>query len=202
MGKLAHAAERQEWSEAQGGGRVGVYQCIAYQDAVFVMLKDHFALQDDAAHPIEGSRHLFAVELADILMTLRTKIIALVLVQTQVKLRAVLYNRHIERGEEYVVLIVQLWNGDDQKAMVLTGVALYNSRAGICPRTVSTEQFLRQRLFEVSHKSFLKSKITHKLMSRFYLLVKHSHGKATDSHRMLFQKYDIICNWTNFCGRF
>jgi hypothetical protein len=58
----------------------------------------------------------------------RTVVVALVLVESQIELRTVLNHRTVERRQENVVLIVQLWYGNNEQTVVLTGVAIYKSR--------------------------------------------------------------------------
>ena len=44
VGKLSHAAESQEGAESQGGGRMGVHEGVANQDAVFIVLENNLLL--------------------------------------------------------------------------------------------------------------------------------------------------------------
>ena len=96
MGKLAYATECQEGAEAQRGSRVGILQRIAYEDTVLIVLEHHFLLQYYATHAINRGRHYVTAKLADVLMTLRAIIIALILVESEVELCTVLNDRTVE----------------------------------------------------------------------------------------------------------
>ena len=80
VSELSDAAESQEGMEAQGRGTVRIQKSITDQDTVLVMLKYHFPLQDDTTDAVNRCRHFVAVELTDILMSVRTEVIPLILV--------------------------------------------------------------------------------------------------------------------------
>ena len=86
MGVLAHAAESQEGAEAQGGSRVGIYQCVTNQNTVFMVHEDFLFAQDYTSNTVSCSRYMFAVKFADILVSVGTVVVSLIFVQPQVKL--------------------------------------------------------------------------------------------------------------------
>ena len=69
---------------------------VTDKDAVFVVLEHHFFLQNNATYAVECCRHFVTIELAYIFVTFRTVVVALILVQTEVELSTMLYNRGVE----------------------------------------------------------------------------------------------------------
>ena len=68
----------------------------------------------------------------------------LVAVQSQVERRSVLYDRLVERGQQHVVAVVERWDGNDQQAVLLAGVAANNGGAVIGPRLIGAQHLLGQ----------------------------------------------------------
>ena len=101
-------------------------------------------------------------------MTFRAVIIALILVQAEVELSTMLNHCNVERREQNVVFVIELRHGHNEQTMILARITIYNRRAGICSRTISTQQLAWQRLFEVSHQSFFESQITHRFMIKVH----------------------------------
>ena len=165
--ELAHRAEGQERTETQRRGRVGIFQRVANEDAVLVVLEKELLLQNHAAHTVDGSWNLVTVKLANVLVTLRTVVVALILMQTQVELGAMLNDGAVERRQQHVVLVVEFRNRYDEQAVILADIAIHNRRARVSARTVGAKQLLRQRILQVCHQSFFKSQITH--VSSWYL---------------------------------
>ena len=137
---LPYAAESKERLKSQDCLTVCIHQRVAYKDAVLIMLEHHLLLKQHAAHAINRSRHLVAIELADILMPFGAVIVTLVLVQSKVELRAVLDYRDIQRGKQHMVVFVHTRNGHNKQAVVFAGIAIHDCRARISPRTVCTQQ--------------------------------------------------------------
>ena len=96
MGELTYGTECQERTETQGSGRMSLFQGVANQDAILVGLKDSLALQNNASHTIDGSRNKAGIEFADVLMSFRTKVVALIFVEAQVEFCSVLHHRTVE----------------------------------------------------------------------------------------------------------
>ena len=136
MCELAHASEGQERAEAQRRGRVGIFEGVADEDTILVVLEKELLLQNHAAHAVDGSWNLVTVKLANVLVTLRTVVVALILMQTQVELGAMLNDGAVERRQQHVVLVVEFRNRYDKQAVILADVAIHNRRARICARTV------------------------------------------------------------------
>jgi hypothetical protein len=97
------------------------------------MLKQLLFLEQHTTYAIYGSRYLVAVELTYVLMTLGAEIIPPVLVQAQVELCPVLYDRFVQRRQQDMVFIVQLRQRHHKQAVVLTGVAIHNGSSVIFP---------------------------------------------------------------------
>ena len=69
------------------------YERVANQYAWFEADQHALFCKDDATHAIGGLTDDFAVELADVLVSVGREVVPTVLVQSQVKLRSVLNNR-------------------------------------------------------------------------------------------------------------
>jgi hypothetical protein len=79
-------------------------------------------------------------------VSVRTEIVALILVESQVKFRSVLDDRTVERRQEHMVLIVKLGYRNNQQTMVLTGIAVYEGRTAISTRSIGPEEFTTETL--------------------------------------------------------
>ena len=97
MSKLTDTAESQEWTETKSCSRMAVYQGIANQNAILIMLEYNFLFQDNATYAIKGSWHFITIKLTNVLVAHRTIVVALVLVQAKIKLSAMLNYRNIQR---------------------------------------------------------------------------------------------------------
>ena len=75
---------------------MGILQRIADEDAVLIVLEHHFLLQYYATHAINRGRHYVTAKLADVLMTLRAEVVALILVESEIELSTVLNHRTVE----------------------------------------------------------------------------------------------------------
>ena len=93
---LPYAAESEEGLEAQGGCRVGIEQGVANVEAEGGGVVGNFLFQQHAAYAIHPSGHFLPLETYYILVTLRAIILALILMQSEVELCAVLDNRFVE----------------------------------------------------------------------------------------------------------
>ena len=126
MRKLTHTAESQERAEAESCGRMGIFQCIADEDTVLIMLEHHFFFEDYTTHTIEGGWNFVTVKLSDVLVTFRAEIVALILVEAKIELCSVLDDRHIKRRKQHVILVIQFRNGYDKQSMILARVTVNN----------------------------------------------------------------------------
>ena len=108
---------------------MGIFERVANEDAVLVMLEHHFFLEHDASYPVDGCRHLVAIELADVLVPLGAVVVALILVEAEVEFSSMLYDCHVERRQQHMVLVIQFWDGNHEQAVVLARVAVDNGRA-------------------------------------------------------------------------
>ena len=97
VGVLADAAEGQEGAQAQRGGRVGIDQRVADEDAVFMVNENLLFAEDDASHAVSGCRDVLAVKLTDVLVAVGAEVPAAILVQAQVELGPVLDDRLVQR---------------------------------------------------------------------------------------------------------
>ena len=125
MGKLTHAAERQERTETKRCGRMTVNQRIADQNSIFIMLEDYLFLEDHTTHTVKCSRHLIAIKLTNVLVAQRTEVVALVLMQTKIEFSTMLNHRNIQRTQEDMIVIVQFRNRYNQKSVVLTDITVH-----------------------------------------------------------------------------
>ena len=133
---------------------MGILQSIADQDAVLIVLEDDLLLQDDTSYTISGGRHLSGIKLTDVLVSVRTEIVALILVKPEVELSTVLDDRTVERGEEHMVLVIQLGYRNNQQTMVLARIAVYECRRAISARAIGPEEFTSETLLQVRHHGF------------------------------------------------
>ena len=136
MCELAHGAECQERAEAKRCRRVGIDQRVADEDAVLVVLEEELLLQNHATHAVDGSWNLVTVKLTNVLVTLRTVVVALILVQAQIELCTMLNDGAVERREQYMVLVVEFRNRYDEQTVILANVAVDNRGTRIGSRTV------------------------------------------------------------------
>ena len=134
-----------------------IFQSVANQQTVFVILEEELLFQNDTAHTIDGGRHLVAVELANVLVTFRAVVVALILVESQIEFCTMLDNCTIQRTQQHMIVIVQFGNRYDEQSVILADVAVHNRRTRIGSRTVGAQQFFRQGSLQVGHRGFLKS---------------------------------------------
>ena len=125
MGELTHRAECQEGTEAQGRCRMGVDQCIANEDSVLISLEDGLLLQDDTTHAVGGCRNEAGIKLTDVLVSVRTECVALILMETQVEFCSMLNDRTVERRQQHVVIVVEFRYGNNQQTVVLSRITVY-----------------------------------------------------------------------------
>ena len=128
-----------------------VDQSITNQDAIFIVLEHYLFLQNHTTDTISSSRHLGSIELSDVLVSVWTEIIALILVQTEVELGAMLDNRTVERRQQHMVLVIELGYGNYQQSVVLARITVYQCRAAVGARTVGSEELTDKTLLQVSH---------------------------------------------------
>ena len=126
MCELTDAAEGKERTETQCRSRVSVDQRVPNQQSVLISLEDELLLQQHATDPVESCGNFVTVKLANVLMTLRAVVIALILVKSQIELSAMLNNGNVQRRQEHMVLIVELRNGYNQQSVILADVTVYN----------------------------------------------------------------------------
>ena len=88
--------EAEERAEAESCGRMGIFQCIADEDTVLIMLEDYLLLQNHTTHTIGRCRYLGGIKFTDVLVSVRTEIVALILVESEVELSTMLDDRTIE----------------------------------------------------------------------------------------------------------
>ena len=97
MRELPDTPESEEGAEAQCCRRMGIYKSVAYEEPVLVGLKHELLFQYHASHPIHCRRDVVAIHLADILMPVGTVMVALIFMESEVKLRPMLHHGDIER---------------------------------------------------------------------------------------------------------
>ena len=90
-------------------------------------------------------------------MTFGTVIVALILVETEIKLRPVLDYSWVERRQKNMVLIVKFGNRHNQQTMILASITVNDGRTGVSTRTIRPKQFLVEAFLKVCHYSLFKS---------------------------------------------
>ena len=136
---------------------MSIFQRIADQYTVLVCLENRLTLQYHATHTIDCGRNETGIKLTNVLVSLRTEVVALILVETQVEFRPVLDDRTVQRRQEHMVLIVNLRHRDHQQSALLSRIAVYKGRGAIRTTSVGAEQFTAQTLLQVRHHGFFKS---------------------------------------------
>ena len=76
---------------------MGIKQRVAHVEAVDGGVEENFLLQQYATYAVRPCGNLVPFETNDVLVPLRTIILALIFVQAQVELGVVLDNRFVER---------------------------------------------------------------------------------------------------------
>ena len=92
---FAYTAKGQKGAETKCGCRMGIYQGIANQNPILMMYKNLFLTEDNTSYTVSCCRDMLAIEFTDILMPVRTKVVSLLFMQPQIKLRTVLNYRFI-----------------------------------------------------------------------------------------------------------
>lgn len=98
---------------------MGLEQRIADVEAIIIRAESNLLLQKDAPDSIDPRRHLVPLERKNVLMTLRAVVLALVFVQAEVKLGAMLNNGLVKRREQHVVFIIERRHGNNHQAVIL-----------------------------------------------------------------------------------
>ena len=154
---FAHTAESQEGTETQCRGRMGIDKRITNQNTVLMMYKNLFLTEDNASHTVSCSRDVLAIKLTDVFMSVGTEVIALIFVQSQIKLCTVLNYRFVQRREQHMILIVQVGDRNHQQAVIFACVTIYNRCTMIGTRLICTEYLPGKRLFQINHQRLVKS---------------------------------------------
>ena len=84
-----------------------IHQGVADEHAVVIVLEYHLLAQLHASHAVERRRHLLAVELSDVFVSVGAECVSFVFVESQLELHAMLYDRRVEGTEEHMVVIVE-----------------------------------------------------------------------------------------------
>ena len=90
MGKFPYTSKCQKRLKPQGGFTMRIHQSVSYQNAILIVLEHHFLFQHNSAYTINRCRHFVTIKFANVLMPLRTVVVALVLMQAKVELRTML----------------------------------------------------------------------------------------------------------------
>ena len=154
---FAYAAECQERTEPERCCRMGIDQGVTNQNPVLVMYKNILFTEDNTSHTVGSRRDMLAIKFTDILMSIRTKVISLILMQPQVKLRTVLNYRFIQRRQQHMVFIIQVGDRNHQQAVIFACVTIYNRCTMIGPRFVSPKYLPWQRFLQINHQGLVKS---------------------------------------------
>ena len=106
---------------------MGILERVADKDTVFVVLEYHFFLQYYTTYTIDGRGNFVTVKLSDVLVTFRTVVVALILVESKIELCSMLDDCHVERRKQHVVLVVEFRHGYHEQSVILARVAVNNS---------------------------------------------------------------------------
>ena len=96
LGKLVHIAESELWAQSQCGLAVGINQSVADDDTWLMEHNKAFTSQDHTSHTIGVGGDGFTIKLTDVLVSTGGKGVALILVDTKIKLCSMLYDSLIE----------------------------------------------------------------------------------------------------------
>ena len=97
MCELSDASESEERPEPQFCSRMCVFECVAYEDSVLIVLENDLFFEDDTSDAIDGCRHFVAVKLPDVLVPFRAVVVALVFVQSEIEFCSMLHDCGVER---------------------------------------------------------------------------------------------------------
>lgn len=131
-------------------------QSVANQQAVF--LRDEYFLfgQDYATNAIGHARYIFAVEFANVFVTVGAVDTALIAVNAQIEGRTMLNYRLVKRRQHHVRLVVHLRDWYYQQAVLLAGVATHQARAVIRPRLIRSQHLFLERLVKINQQVLIK----------------------------------------------
>jgi hypothetical protein len=90
---------------------MGLYKGVAYKYPVFMGYEHLLLCEDDTAYSICGTGHAFAVELADIFVSVGAVYTTAVTVDAEVEGRPVLDYGLVKRRQQDIRFIVKLGNG-------------------------------------------------------------------------------------------
>ena len=110
---------------------MGILQSVFDQYPVLIHGEDLLLRDNYAPDTINCPGNRLATKLTDILVTIWTKTVATIFMQPQVKFRTMLDHCLVKRGEQHMVLVVQLRNRHDKQSMVLPRITIHNSSAVI-----------------------------------------------------------------------
>ena len=125
VGPLSDASEGEEGSQTERCLRLGLDEGVAnlYAEVVVGSLEDEFLAQHDASDAIGPGGHFVEGEVTDVFVPFGAHFSAFVAMQAQVEFCAMLHHGFVERGEEHVVLIVELGHGHYKQSVVFSDVA-------------------------------------------------------------------------------
>ena len=134
---------------------------VADKNAVFLAYEDFFLGKDYAADAICHARHIFTIELSDILVASGRVYASLVAVDAEVERCAVLYYCLVEARQQYMRFIVHPFDWHHKESMLFAGVAADERCAVVCASLIRSQHLFRQRLVQVYEQVLIKFKITH-----------------------------------------
>ena len=159
--KLVCPAECQKGFEPKSGGGMSLQQGEFDQNPVFVGNKNKLLGKDYAPDAVNGGRVCVAFILSDVFVTFGAVVFSGKLVNAQVEFRSVLDDSSVKGGNQNMILSIQFGQGDNQQAVVFTGVAIHDGRVAVSARFIRPEHFLGQGLLEIDHEGLVEFQITH-----------------------------------------
>ena len=154
---LAHTAECQERAESECSCRMGIDQGITNQNPIFMMYENLFFTKDDTSYTIGSCGDIFTVELSNVLVSVRTEVVPLILMQPQVELRTVLNYSFIQRRQQHMVFIIKVGDRYHQQTVIFACVTIYNCCTMIGSRPIRPQYLPWQRFLQINHQGLVKS---------------------------------------------
>ena len=101
-------------------------------------------VKDDTTYTVKRTRNNLTIKLADVLVPVRTEIVAFVFVNSQIEFGSMLNHGFVKRRKQHVVGVVDFGKGDYQLAVILSGITVHQGSAVVRSGSVCTNHFFRK----------------------------------------------------------
>ena len=166
MREHLHVAESEEGTQAKRRLAVRLQEGVANERPIDVVAEDELLAQHDPADAVGRRGYDVDVVLTDILVSLGAEDIALILVDPDIEGHAVLHDRQVEAGEQYVIIGAECRDRDDEHTMVFAGIAADDTGATVGTLSIRADVLSLCGLIQVSHQSAVKLEVTHSVLVR------------------------------------